>query len=87
MDKKALQAEVRNRIRSGLVPRWQNGRTFAGSGEGDPCECCDRQIGEQNIQYEVDFPSHEGGCRTVKVHMECYHIWRDESLGRAIEVP
>jgi hypothetical protein len=87
MDERALRTEVRNRIQSGLVPRWQNGRTFAGSGDGHPCECCDRRIGEQNIQYEVDFPSHDGGCRTVKVHMECYHIWRDESVGRAIEVP
>jgi hypothetical protein len=87
MDKKALRVEVRSRIRSGRVPRWFNGRTFAGLGDGDSCECCDHRIGEQNIQYEVDLPLNDGSCRTVRVHMECYHIWRDESLGRALEVP
>jgi hypothetical protein len=55
-----LSAEIRRRIASGVLPRGPGLRTFAGNGEGQPCDGCGRRIGETDVQYQIDFESSDG---------------------------
>jgi hypothetical protein len=48
-------------------------RTWAGQGTGAPCSACGLEIGEKEIEYEVEMQPASVG--TLHFHFNCYQEW------------
>ena len=58
---------------SGQLPRITSSRTWAGKGNGAPCELCELAIDAGQIEYEVEYLN--GSQTTVlRFHELCYRL-------------
>ena len=76
-----LHLRAQQRIRSGVLPRIEPTKTWAGRGSGLLCSVCDAPILETQIEYEVDFEWSEGFTHrreTYLFHESCHQIWNRE---------
>jgi len=63
---------VRERMRSGMLPRGPAHELFGGNGTGAICNCCDRIITPDQIEFEI----HAGS--VLVMHSHCMRLWYDE---------
>jgi hypothetical protein len=66
------RALVRERLRTGALPRGPAQELFGGNGTGVVCDGCDRVISADQIEFEI----HAGS--VVMMHSHCMRIWYDE---------
>jgi len=66
------RALVRERLRSGALPRGPAQEQFGGNGTGAICNCCDQVISPDQIEFEI----HAGA--VLMMHSHCMRIWYDE---------
>ena len=55
-DQRRLTELIRQRLAEGSLPRFRGQRIYGGRGDGARCGCCDRPVGPDEIQYDVDQP-------------------------------
>jgi len=72
---------IAEKLQRGLLPRAKLVKTWAGFGNGRPCDGCDQAILSADIEQELDF---EDG-RTLRLHEACAALWRRETGGRHTE--
>ena len=74
----ALLAAIRARLAGGILPsRQKDQKIYAGYGEDQPCDCCGRPIGSNDVLYEIEVP---GECtKSLSMHLPCFDIWVGES--------
>src|SRR2546425_1699425 len=72
---------IAEKLQRGLLPRTKLVKTWAGFGNGRPCDGCDQAILSADIEQELDF---EDG-RTLRLHEACAALWRRETGGRHTE--
>ncbi|HEV7135057.1 MAG TPA: hypothetical protein VGN43_00345 [Steroidobacteraceae bacterium] len=77
-----LRRIAQARLRSGLLPRQDPKRSFAGPGSGCTCALCDGEILETQVEFELDFgtvePADSQQQRVVYMHLECHQVWEQE---------
>jgi hypothetical protein len=56
----------------GLLPTVKALKTFAGLGNGRPCDGCGQSITPTDVEYELVF----GDFQTVRMHRDCLAIWQ-----------
>ncbi len=79
-DEHELRLEARRRIAAGQLPCDPHHSMWAGTGEGLPCSICDRPIGENQIEYELQF---DGEIRPIyRFHRICHQAWELECIRR-----
>ena len=72
---------IAEKLQRGLLPRAKLVKTWAGFGNGRPCDGCDQAILSADIEQELDF---EDG-RTLRLHDACAVLWRRETGVRHTE--
>ncbi len=75
MSAEEVLALIRERVRTGQLPRGPGDKTYGSKGTNTACACCGRKIGLQEIEYEVHFNSSP---RPFSTHFCCYQIWWGE---------
>src|SRR2546429_542998 len=80
MNEEQLRAIIRERVRTGQLPRVFSGRAFAGRGNNTACDCCGHVVARHEIEYEVELTAALGAPKpTLIAHAQCHWIWREES--------
>jgi hypothetical protein len=77
-DEEALRREARRRVAEGRLPCEAQQYLWAGAGEGQPCSLCDRPIGAQQIEYELQFKA--APVAMVRFHRICHQAWELECI-------
>jgi hypothetical protein len=72
-----LGRAVRERLARGQLPQERTGRVWGGHGTGQPCAVCDRPIGQDEVEYEVQLPLN-GAVRSFRFHIPCQAAWQSE---------
>lgn len=77
---------IAERLRAGVLPRFDGQRIFGGRGDGAPCACCDEPIAPVEVQYDVDHRETAARSdaalepvRSIPMHLHCYRLWVEES--------
>jgi hypothetical protein len=65
--------EIRQRLSRRILPRDSPARMWAGPGTDQPCDGCDRAIGSNETEHEVEVSG-----RAIRLHRECFLIWEAE---------
>lgn len=65
--------------RSMNVPYRKPRRTWAGHGNGAPCDLCGEPIESDQIEYEVEF-SDDGRIPALNLHIACFEVWTTTGL-------
>jgi len=77
-DEHALRLEARTRIASGRLPGETEQLLWAGTGDGQICSLCDREIDSQQIEYELQFALHPQ--IVYRFHRICHQAWELECI-------
>lgn len=77
----ALESELRHlardRIQQGRLPHVVPSRAWGGRGSDAPCSLCDKVIGKDDVEYEVE--SVAGGTPVIhRFHFLCHAAWQFE---------
>ena len=83
-DGDGLRAMIRARIATGALFPVHGTRAWASYGEDDPCIVCKEPITRAQVEYEVASASADV---TVRAHLRCYMLWKDESQTRSRRRP
>lgn len=62
---------IPDKLARGLLPTIKALKTFAGLGNGRPCDGCGRSIAPTEVEYELEFAEE----RIVLLHKDCLAIW------------
>jgi hypothetical protein len=62
---------ISDKLARGLLPTVKPLKTFAGLGNGRPCDGCGRSIIATEFEYELEFADE----RIVRLHKDCLIIW------------
>jgi hypothetical protein len=62
---------IPDKLTRGLLPTVKPLKTFAGLGNGRPCDGCGRSITATDLEYELEFADE----RIVRLHKDCLAIW------------
>jgi hypothetical protein len=67
-------------IRSGKLPDRCAERTWAGRGCGASCAICGRPVNADELEYELEFVTHDDGKQPTAyhVHNACFWAWECE---------
>jgi hypothetical protein len=65
---------LRQKLRSGALPRDRTSRTWVGPGSARTCMACDQNIARDDIEVECD----AGDGRPLRFHKECFDAWDEE---------
>ena len=65
---------LRQKLRSGALPRRRRAKTWMGPGSARRCQACDQIIARDDTEVECDDP--EG--RPLRFHKECFDAWETE---------
>jgi hypothetical protein len=65
---------LRQKLRSGALPRGRQGRTWVGRGSARTCMACDAIIARDDIEIECD----DAAGRPLRFHKECFDAWETE---------
>ena len=72
MSANEVLALIRERVRTGQLPRGPGDRTYGSKGSNTGCACCGGKIASDEIEYEVHF---NWSPRVFSTHFYCYQIW------------
>jgi hypothetical protein len=70
---------IREKLSTGLLPREDVSKTFAGYGTGAPCAGCDLAIHPTDVEHEMVFGDH----RSFAFHIACATLWYALKYARA----
>ena len=79
-DEAVLRQQARAAIQSGKVPSQRPDRTWGGPGVGARCAICERPVGRDELEFEVQF-AHDGdspGLDKFHLHLRCFAAWEFE---------
>jgi hypothetical protein len=77
MDEAEVRQKVVARLQDGKLPRQAPNRLWGGPGVNAPCSVCDRPVGPDEMEFEVQF-ARDGGAPhfdVYHVHTRCYAVW------------
>ena len=74
---KQLRRLARDRIKKGQLPRTAPGRIWGGKGAGRSCALCDKPIGANESELEVE-QNIDGTVRPLRFHVACQLLWQLE---------
>jgi hypothetical protein len=77
MDREEIAQRIRERLRSGDLPRQRQARMWGGSGAGLPCRGCGEVIATDDLEIEVQFLTADG-FSARRFHTLCYAVWEME---------
>ncbi len=77
-----LRGEIARRLESSSLPVAGEQKIFAGYGDNQDCDCCDRPITSTEVLYEVEF-DREPVPIVLLMHRQCFGLWFEESRVRA----
>jgi hypothetical protein len=66
------EQRIATKIHLGLLPCDEPHCTWAGLGDGRPCDGCDRGIALRDLQIEAEF---DLGARLHRFHVSCFLVW------------
>ena len=69
---------VRDKLRTGTLPRERAPRTWVGPGSARVCTACDRVIARDDTEVECD----DLAGRPLRFHRVCFEAWEAERDGR-----
>ena len=72
-----LRRLARDRIEKGRLPRAVPARMWGGKGAGKSCALCDKPIGANESELEVE-QSIDGAARPLRFHVLCHSLWQLE---------
>jgi hypothetical protein len=70
MDERFVVERLRAMFATGGIPRGRPRRIFGGPGAGRPCAACERRIGPDESEVEVEFDV----TRTLVFHPRCFQL-------------
>ena len=65
---------LRQKLRSGALPRQCASRTWIGPGSARTCMACDGIIARDDTEVECD----DADGRPLRFHKDCFHAWESE---------
>lgn len=72
LDERALHTLAKERISTGALPRAVGESIWAGPGTGRVCVLCNKPIGSEQIEYEIQ----QLGGPSFRFHIRCHAIWQ-----------
>jgi hypothetical protein len=79
-DEVILRAKARQVVMDGKLPARRPDRTWGGPGVGAPCTVCEKPVGKEEMEFEIEF-AHDGavpGLDKFHVHIRCFAMWELE---------
>ena len=79
-DEPILREHARSAIQAGRIPARRPDRTWGGPGVGAPCIICEKPVGRDVVEFEVQF-AHDGdtpGLDKFHLHLRCFAAWEFE---------
>ena len=70
-DEERLREAIRQKIRSGALPKASCRMTWFGPGSGNTCVACERSVSPTDLEVECDL----SGGGTLRFHRSCYELW------------
>jgi hypothetical protein len=64
-------AVIREKVRTGILPKECPSRVWAGHGTGKICDACDQPTNEHDVEHEIEMP--DG--RIFFFHQPCFGLW------------
>lgn len=77
-DERALRIRAREAMKAGSLPERPPERMWGGPGGGCLCAVCGRNIGKEEMEFELQFSSTEEGFKSYHVHVRCFAAWELE---------
>jgi hypothetical protein len=77
-DENDLRLLARSRLQRGELPDQVQQYMWAGAGDGQSCSLCDRPIGSQQIEYELQFNTQP--VTVCRFHRICHQAWELECI-------
>ena len=65
---------LREKLRSGMLPRGRASRTWVGPGSARTCMVCDRVVARDDTEVECD----DAAGQPLRFHRECFYAWESE---------
>jgi hypothetical protein len=65
---------LRQKLRSGALPRDRTSRTWVGPGSARTCVACDQVIARDDTEVECD----DADGRPLRFHRGCFDAWEEE---------
>src|SRR5690349_14320735 len=79
MDEITLRQKAREAIQSERIPNRPPDRMWGGPGAGADCVICGRQLGREDMGFDVEFiRSDGGGALSFPLHVRCFAAWELE---------
>ena len=79
-DEGILREKARAAVKNGKLPARRPDRTWGGPGVGAACAVCERPVGRDELEFEIQF-AHDGsnpGLDKYHVHLRCFAAWEFE---------
>ena len=74
-----LRARARQAMKIGSLPEHRPERIWGGPGSGAPCAVCGKDIGREEVEFELQFSSDAHlGSGNYEVHVKCFEAWELE---------
>lgn len=74
-DERLLCTQEREVKKAGGLPGSRPERMWGGPGGGAPCALCGRDIGTEEMEFELQYSSKEEGSESYHVHVRCFTGW------------
>jgi hypothetical protein len=81
-DEPFLRQQARTAMKAGRFPTRRPNRTWGGPGVGARCVICERPVGREELEFEVQF-EHDGpspGLDKFHLHLRCFAAWEFERV-------
>jgi hypothetical protein len=82
MERDQVAQRIRERLRSGELPRKPHERMWGGPGSGLPCRGCGDVIRADEMEIEVQFRN-PTGFTAHRLHTRCFAVWEIERHGES----
>lgn len=74
-----LREKAREVVQAGKLPARRADRTWGGPGVGARCAVCGKPIGQDQMEFEVEFARPDDGeLDTYHLHVRCFAAWEFE---------
>lgn len=77
-DERVLRAQVREAMKADSLPDGRPERMWGGPGSGAPCAVCGGSVGQQEMEFELQFSATEEGSGSYHAHVRCFAAWELE---------
>lgn len=77
-DERLLRTQAREAIRAGRSPDRVPERMWGGPGSGAVCAVCGRNVGKEEMEFELQFSLKADGSDSYHFHVRCFAAWELE---------